>query len=150
MGNTDIFKMMCLSGLILTAHCCSKLSPCNVIDKNYYMKLFKLQHLFFATLALLILTALSCKKNDNSSSVKSMDAIVINTGPQAADGCGWLIKAANDSIYNATNLTSQYQVDSLKVHITYRKLAPRFYCGNIVRTLNPGITEIQLNTITKR
>lgn len=94
---------------------------------------------------------MSCKKAGNTKQVLTADATIINEGPPAADGCGWLIKIdATDSIYNAPNLDAKYQVDNLKLNITYHKLSTRFYCGDIVITKDPGITEIQLNTIKTR
>jgi hypothetical protein len=111
----------------------------------------KLQKPIFYMVLFFALTILSCKKNNGTAQLVTADATIINGGPAAADGCGWLIKIdATDSIYNAPNLTAKYQVDRLKVNITYHKLSTRFYCGDVVPALDPGMTEIQLTTIKIR
>jgi hypothetical protein len=106
------------------------------------------------TLSLLII--LSCKKlhdspKVNTAKIISADATIINTGPQAADGCGWLIKTdIADSTFNVPDLPTQYQVNSLKLHIAYHTLATRFHCGQVPISEDPGITEIKLDTIKTR
>jgi hypothetical protein len=92
---------------------------------------------------------LSCKKSDNNKTVIiTEDAIVLDKGDIAADGCGWQIKGSlTDSTYSPQNLNAKYMVNNLRVHIAYHKLAPRFYCSDISNNAGPGITEIQLDSI---
>ncbi len=94
----------------------------------------------------------SCKKtNSNQTHSFTENATIIDSGSLAADGCDWLIKTdITDSVYNVPNLPAQYHVNNLKVHITYHKLATRFYCGMIPLPQNKGITEIQLDIIEKK
>lgn len=93
----------------------------------------------------------SCKKGtDSKITIIIEDAIVVNTGDPAADGCGWLLKTNTDSTYNAPNLAVQYQVNNLKIHIAYHKLTTRYYCGQLPIPQNHGITQVQLDTIKTR
>jgi hypothetical protein len=102
---------------------------------------------FITLIFILVLPALiisSCKKGTND--IKA-NAIIIDTGDPAADGCGWLIKInSTDSTYSPKNLPVLYQIDSLKVHISYKRLTTRFGCG-----MSPGhgYYQIQLDAITK-
>ena len=94
---------------------------------------------------LLFVINFSCKKGEN---LISEEGKVINTGSVAADGCGWQIVTASDSTYTPQNLSPAYQVDNLKVRISYNKLTQRFFCGFV--STNPGITEIKLISITRQ
>jgi hypothetical protein len=117
------------------------------------MKLSKPRKLLFiAIFAWLAGISFSCKKNDNKHSAPiSEDAIVVNTGGIAADGCGWQIKTVSaDSTYSPQNLSTQYEVNNLKVHIVYHKLIARFYCSQVAGDPGPGITEIQIDSISTR
>ena len=110
----------------------------------------------FGVFALLLFVVLSCKKLRDSpkvdnSKIISADVTVIYSGPQAADGCGWLVKTdVADSIFSVPDLAAQYQVNNLKLHITYHRLATRFYCGDISMSQAPGITEIKFDTAIAR
>ena len=89
-------------------------------------KLLKLLKLIICMLILFNLSVLSCKKN-NTKQMITANATIINTGPVAVDGCGWIVKInGSDSTYSPTNLATQYQVDSLQVRITYQRLSERF------------------------
>jgi hypothetical protein len=105
---------------------------------------------FYCILALGIIATTSCKKN-NSSRILVDNALIINEGDPAADGCGWVVRVNGDSTYSPVNLATAYKVDSLKVHITYQKLSQKFLCGDFVgpSLVSPGITEIQINAISK-
>ncbi|HEY8784484.1 MAG TPA: hypothetical protein VIM16_22855 [Mucilaginibacter sp.] len=107
--------------------------------------------LFICILVLTIIAGLSCKKGDSKITIITEDAIVVDKGDIAADGCGWQIKTTlTDSTYSPQNLSIQYQVNNLKVHITYHKLKTRFYCSQITNNPGPGITEIQLDAIANQ
>lgn len=102
-------------------------------------------------LGISVCAVLSCKKSDHATNIINADATIINTGPQAADGCGWLIQTDSpDSTFNVPDLPAKYMINNLKVHITYHKLATRFYCGDVPRSQDNGITEIQLDAIATR
>jgi len=101
--------------------------------------------LLILDLALSIIYISSCKKDESKF---TEDATVIYTGPLAADGCGWLIKsAATDSTYSPKNLAASFQVDGLKIHVSYDKLKTRYHCGQIANS--PGITQITIKSIKK-
>jgi hypothetical protein len=115
---------------------------------------YHLSVLSIFTLSLLVI--LSCKKLHDSpkvdtAKITSADITVLYSGPQAADGCGWLIKTdIADSTFSVPDLPAQYLVNKLKLHIAYHRLATRFYCGDVPRSNDPGITEIKLDRIKTR
>jgi hypothetical protein len=112
------------------------------------MKISYLQQIVICLAVILLVVNLCCKKSALPPGEVSVNAIVINEGDPAADGCGWLIKTATDTIFHPTNLSTKYQVDSLKIHINYHKLADKFECGGIPESLNGGIPEIQIDAIS--
>jgi hypothetical protein len=101
--------------------------------KNRHFKLL-------LVIAFLTLALASCKKN---MPVLTANAIIINTGDPAYDGCGWLIKlSSNNTEYSPTNLTPAFQKDSLKVNISYTLLNSKYRCG-----FGPGVQQIKINDI---
>jgi len=89
----------------------------------------------------------SCKKSANPAKQSlSANAVVLDKGNVAADGCGWQIMIS-DSLYSPLNLDAQFQVNNLKVHVGYHKLTTRFYCSQVTNDPDPGITQIQIDTI---
>jgi hypothetical protein len=116
------------------------------------MRLSKYSRYFVIALFIVPLVLLqSCKKNAATMTIRiaGEDAIILNTGDIAADGCGWQIKIA-DSYYSPKNLADQFKVDSLKVRIDYHELKTRFYCSQIANNPGNGIPEIQIDGIVKR
>ncbi|MGZ3753134.1 MAG: hypothetical protein ACXVB0_18405 [Mucilaginibacter sp.] len=99
-------------------------------------------------LLLLIVIASSCKKDNNKSVAHATaNAIVFNSGPVAADGCGWLVKIiGTNEEYSPVNLSSTFQTDSLRVNITYHVLTTKLGCG----MAGGGMTQIQLDLIKKQ
>lgn len=90
------------------------------------------------------ITFIACKKNDQYAAVTT-DAVVLNSGAPAADGCGWIIRIpVTDSIYSPVNLTNEYKVNNLKVRIKYKPLTTKFSCG-----WGQNVREISIETITK-
>jgi hypothetical protein len=56
--------------------------------------------LLIGILTLSIIIIFSCtKENKVTGPTISTDATIIDAGPVAADGCGWLIKTDADSIF---------------------------------------------------
>jgi hypothetical protein len=97
--------------------------------------------LIILSLALTSFTA--CKKDENALVA---DAIVKYTGPLAADGCGYLIETDNTT-YKAENLPAEFEKDNMVVHIRYKVLNTKYYCGLLPQ--NGGITNIHINSIEK-
>ena len=61
-------------------------------------------------LTLIACFTLSCKKGNVTTKSVVANAIVINKGNPAADGCGWLIKInGTDSLYSPSNLTDIFK-----------------------------------------
>jgi hypothetical protein len=108
-------------------------------------------HQFFCCiLALGVVAATSCKKS-SSAKILVNNATMVNEVDPAADGCGWVVRIDGDSTYSPVNLATAYKVDSLKVHVTYQKLSAKYSCGDFVgpNLVSPGITEIQINAISR-
>jgi hypothetical protein len=94
-------------------------------------------------IAFFVMIVPSCKKN---AATMNADAIVINTGPVEADGCGWLIKIKSNGVeYSPTNLTAAFQKDSLQVNVSYTLLTTKFGCGNIAGF--GGVPQIKIESI---
>ncbi|PJJ84155.1 hypothetical protein [Mucilaginibacter auburnensis] len=87
--------------------------------KNLTVKLFLLP------LFTLVVTFTACKKD---SGLIANEAKIIDSGPVAADGCGWLIRVG-DVNYSPTNLDNKYKETELTVILTYRVLSSKFVCG---------------------
>jgi len=115
------------------------------------MKLFN-PLTFICILVLSLIITFSFKKNSaDKTTLLNEDATVINTGSTAADGCGWQIKTSGtDSTYSPLDLNAQYQVNNLKIHVSYHKLKTRFYCSQLTNTPGPGIAEISIDSIKSR
>lgn len=56
------------------------------------------------------------------------DAIVLDMGSPAVDGCGFVLKINND-IYYPINLGESFQVDNKEVKIQYNTLNEMHSCG---------------------
>jgi hypothetical protein len=102
---------------------------------------------FVGVLALPAIIFLSCKKQSGIKTTFTEDATVIDAGAIAPDGCGWEIKTGTDSVFSPVNLATQYQINNLKVHISYEVLDSKFQCGSVAQST--GITQIQLDAINK-
>ncbi|WP_426667799.1 hypothetical protein ACPPVU_17390 [Mucilaginibacter sp. McL0603] len=107
-----------------------------------------------AYLMLLVTLAYSCNKENNSttnSTTKTQtpgvgNAMIVNTGPVAADGCGFLIKV-DSNYYHADNLPEQFQKDSLNVNINYDPSTSKFQCSTNPNNLIPIIHLNSINNI---
>jgi hypothetical protein len=76
--------------------------------------------------SLLIFGLISC--NSDGPEIVEIQAVVIDSGSIATDGCGWLIKI-NGVDYSPTYLSTQYQQDGLTVLINFEYLSSTFACG---------------------
>jgi hypothetical protein len=114
------------------------------------MKLSYPQIMLVCIAVLMLTVNLCCKKGALPPGEISVNALIVNEADPAADGCGWLIKTAADTVYHATNLSAKYEIDSLKIHINYHKLAGKYSCGEVSLPLNGGIPQIQIDAIGTR
>ncbi|MEP2936177.1 MAG: hypothetical protein ABJM06_12785 [Gilvibacter sp.] len=80
-----------------------------------------------------ILLVLSCNSKSNIVQKGDCDnckeAMVLNFGDPALDGCGWMLEVSSDT-YMVNNLPSEFRVDSLKVQVEY-KIGEIAKCGVI-------------------
>jgi hypothetical protein len=96
-------------------------------------------------ITLVAITTIACTKSNGENSVLITEAIIYNTGPVAADGCGWTLKAtANDSTYSPKNLDDQYKVNNLKVKVRFHPMRTKFSCG-----WGAKLTEITIDNIVR-
>ena len=103
------------------------------------MRYIKTLILFVISVALLIVVGSSCKKENGEKSVAAKtNALIIYTGPIAADGCGWLVKI-DSSAYYAENLPLEYQKNNLAVDVSYEKISSGFQCGLDPKNILPSI-----------
>lgn len=70
----------------------------------------------------ILFLSFSCNKE------KAVSGTVLDYGPLAVDGCGWVIQVG-EGIFHPTNLDPQYQIDNLKIKFNYKLLGSDFYCG---------------------
>ncbi len=101
-------------------------------------------------LVLFIILGISCKKENNSHTKTKTpgvgNAMIINTGDIAADGCGWLVKI-DSKYYHADNLPEQFQKDSLNVNIDYSSSTSKFQCSTNPNNLIPVIYLNSIDTV---
>ncbi len=102
---------------------------------------------FLSIALVLMLIASSCKKLDSISVPVTANATVINSGPIAADGCGWLIRLNDSTEFSPINLSADFQQDNLKVNVAYTQLTTRTSCGMLAG--DPGILQIKIDNLQK-
>lgn len=68
---------------------------------------------------------------DEEQDYRTADAIIIDAGNPAADGCGWLIEISNET-FKPTELDEQFQENNLSVTIEYKVLYSEWSCGWIL------------------
>ncbi len=83
--------------------------------------LLKSASLFILCSGLFIMS--SCSKNDTTYA-----GMVRFSGDVAVDGCGWVIDVENGT-FHPTNLTAEFQQDSLEVEVSYKLTNESFNCG---------------------
>jgi hypothetical protein len=101
----------------------------------------------------IITIASGCKKENGTKTGTHVvpNAVIINSGPVAADGCGWLVEInGTNEVYSPDNLSPDYQKDSLKVNVTYHILTTKLHCGAFNGGGDEGgITQIHLDAIAQ-
>jgi hypothetical protein len=102
-------------------------------------------------LTLLFTIVFGCKKENTSSNTKAKtpvagNAMIVNTGLVAADGCGFLIKI-DSKYYHADNLPEQFQKDGLNVNIDYSSSTSKFQCSTNPNNLIPVIYLNSIDTV---
>ncbi len=106
------------------------------------------------TIALFIfsigLYAFSC---DNQTPISTIDSegqsevsgIVVYAGDPAVDGCGWLVQH-QENVYSPINLDPSFNIDSLKVILSFKVLDSTWKCG----WREPGYKRIEILNIKKQ
>ena len=98
-----------------------------------------LRRITFAFLAILAFATFSCEKAEIVE-----EALVLDFGDVAVDGCGWLLELEDGDLVHATNgIPENLQQDSLKVLIDYEDAEGQFQCGLAGTTYN----QIELTSI---
>ena len=80
-----------------------------------------------------IFTGISCSKEKSCEAcigqVIEKDAMIIDTGSPAVDGCSWLVKIDSSHIYHPDVLDSSFKQHQLQVKITYDITGEKFLCS---------------------
>lgn len=100
-------------------------------------------------IAVLLVTVIaSCKKDKN---LVSANATIVDSGPTSLDGCGWLVKIEDNTLYHVTNLEDVYKENNMQVVITYHLLTTQYRCTNLVSFSSVNTpTQIELISIRKK
>jgi len=102
----------------------------------------------YVILSLLVFST-ACMKNHSCISepdVKSSSkAKIYYSGPEAADGCGWVIIVNSTSYHPTTELATEFQVNELPVTVSYKLPNSNFACLKSAT----GIPQIQILSIKK-
>lgn len=56
------------------------------------------------------------------------NAIVVWYGEPAADGLGWVLKLDSQKIEKPSNLPKEFEINGLKVNVTYEPSSEKFAC----------------------
>lgn len=77
-------------------------------------------------LLLIGLSLYSCRKDTADCTT---NAVILDQGVEAADGCGWVVRIANTD-FHVDNLPTAYQQNNLNVRIGFEADTARHYvCG---------------------
>jgi hypothetical protein len=103
----------------------------------------------FLVIALIVLVA-SCKKSDCKEEPEAKvpgpsNATVMWYGTPAADGLGWVLKIDSQKIEKPSNLAKEFQVEGLKVTVTYEPSTEKFPCFCVQGFINM----VRITSITK-
>ena len=96
-----------------------------VRHQKYYMK-----KVLFAGLLVLFFACTkdrSCQDCDTESGF--VNATIIDSGPIASDGCGWVVKFGDDKFYHPDELADEFRENNLSVKICYESSKDEFRCG---------------------
>ncbi len=77
-----------------------------------------------------------------------INAKILNAGSEAVDGCGWLIVVSEDLSYKPVELDDKFQVDGMKVRISFKVLDDSYTCG-FPSPNSPIFQKIKLRRIKK-
>jgi hypothetical protein len=86
----------------------------------------------------------SCKKYSSCEGITT-DAVIVDSGPIEADGCGWAVKVG-DNVYHPSQLDAVFRENNLQVRIRYKNSGKNFVCG----IAGIGLPEIDLLYIRKK
>ncbi len=98
-----------------------------------------------------VCVAFSCKKNQDysckacTSESKKDDALIVDGGLLAGDGCGWLIHLPDSVYYHPDVFDTSFQHNGLPVKINYQFTSEAFTCG--INAMH--IPVIHVNSIIK-
>ncbi len=72
-------------------------------------------------------------------------AKILYTGPEAADGCGWVIEINSTSYRPTIELANEFQINELPVTVSYKLTNENYPCFKSAT----GIKQIQITSIKK-
>ena len=90
----------------------------------------------FTAVLLIVAGGFACSEKENET--KWIEAIAVDLGNPAVDGCGWAIKISN-TVYIPDSLDEPYKQDGLKVMIIYENTSQTYQC--------PGFSDVVYDKI---
>ncbi len=102
------------------------------------------QFLILVLISLLTMTTSCTKSEEEKEMYKQEEGIVINDGPPAVDGHGWIISIEEKLYEPKEQLDSEFLIDSLKVYVEYKLTGQLGYNGEI------PYKQIEIKSIIKR
>lgn len=104
----------------------------------------------WCVILMLMLSVLSCKKENckepEEKQAGKSNATVLWNGPRAVDGLEWVVLIENGKMEKPSNLPEKFQIDNLKVYLTYEPSTEKFPCF----CANGFVYMIRINSIEKR
>ncbi|GAB3937596.1 hypothetical protein [Mucilaginibacter myungsuensis] len=99
--------------------------------------------LLAGTMACALLATTGCKKSDNGKRrIIEANGTIVNAGPVAADGCGYLLMIDGEQ-YHADNFQGMPNFDNKKVILDAIVTGERFHCGWSANS-TPGLAVIHI------
>lgn len=99
---------------------------------------------------LLLLILISCAKNNSMEKCAcdnaQLDAIVIDAGSIATDGCGWLLRVGTSDLH-PINLPDSLKISQLPVIVSFKITGNRFLCGLIPGS---GLQSVEIINIKRK
>jgi hypothetical protein len=75
----------------------------------------------------------ACQACDTESGF--VNATIIDNGPIETDGCGWVVKLADEGFYHPDQLADEFKENNLSVKICYESSKEEFRCGIAALTM---------------
>lgn len=98
-------------------------------------------------LSVLYVLAASCARDKSCENCtpELTEAMIINSGVVAADGCDWVVRVADTLYYHPESLADEFKQNELPVTVKFELTGDTFHCG----LAGTGLPVIKLLEISK-